>query len=164
MPDLWYYGRNEQRHGPVPLEELKGLVVSGNLDATDLVWSPGMADWMAASEVDGLFFEPASTVTSPPPPPPEATSPPPAPSEADVPVAEDRWHYERQGERCGPVSFGELRHLAASGRLQSENLRGNRAWRTGFRRCRSKVSSPGPLRWLPRRRLLPLRPRQKLPW
>ena len=55
MPDLWYYGRNEQRHGPVPLKELQGLASSGDLDATDLVWSPGMADWMPASEVDGLF-------------------------------------------------------------------------------------------------------------
>ncbi len=128
MPDLWYYGRNEQRYGPVPKEELKGLVSSGNLDATDLVWSPGMADWLPVSEVDGLFALPASIVASPKPSSPEATSPPPPPPETEAPVAWDCWHYERQGERRGPVSFEELRHLAASEEVQPENL----VWKVGM--------------------------------
>jgi len=120
MPDLWYYGRNEQRYGPVPMEEMKGLVSSGNLDATDLVWSPGMADWLPASEVDGLFPSPASLVTSPPPPPP--------PADADDIVTRDCWHYERQGESCGPVSFDELRRLAVSGLIQPDSL----VWKAGM--------------------------------
>ena len=128
MPDLWYYGRNEQRYGPVPKEELKGLVSSGNLEATDLVWSPGMADWLPASEVDGLFDLRASGVVSPPPAPPATTSPPPPPPETEVPVAWDCWHYERQGECRGPVSFEELRHLAASEEVQPENL----VWKVGM--------------------------------
>ena len=35
MPDLWYYGKNEQQHGPVPLEDLKSLAASGTLESTD---------------------------------------------------------------------------------------------------------------------------------
>ncbi len=128
MPDLWYYGKNGQRHGPVPLTELKALVSSGSLHASDLVWSPGMADWTAASEVDGLLSEPASMVAPPPPPPPEATSPPPPSPATEAPAAQDRWHYEQQGERCAPVSLDELRNLAASGQIQPENL----VWKRGM--------------------------------
>ena len=113
MPDLWYYGKNEQRIGPVPLKELQWLASSGDLDGTDLIWSPGMAEWTAASEVEGLFSATTSVVTSPPYP---------ASSEAEAPVAEDRWHYEQEGERRSPVAFEELRRLAASGQLQPDNL------------------------------------------
>ena len=126
MPDLWYYGRNEQRHGPVPLEELKRLVSLGNLDASDLVWSSGMVDWVPASEVDGLFSATAPMVT--PPPPSEATSPLPPPPEAESPPANDRWYYEQHGDRCGPVAFEELGQLAVSGQIQPDNL----VWKLGM--------------------------------
>ena len=128
MPDLWYYGRNEQRHGPVPLETLKQMVSSGYVDMTDLVWSPGMADWVPASEVDGLFSATATMVVPLPPPSPEATSPPPPPPATEACMAGDRWHYERQGERQSPVSFAELQRIVASGRIHPDNL----VWKTGM--------------------------------
>ena len=120
MPDLWYYARNDQRHGPVPLLELRRLASSGSFDATDLVWSPGMADWVPAANVDGLFSGRPSTVAAFPIPAPSAV--------ADVPVADDRWYYEHEGERCEPVSFQELQRVAASGQVQPDNL----VWKRGM--------------------------------
>ncbi len=121
MPDLWYYGKNEQ-HGPVPLKELKKLISSGSLETTDLVWSPGMADWTAASEVGGLFSESRLEVVSPPP---AVTSPS---SDEAAGHTEDRWHYEYQGDRRGPVLFDELQNLATAGHIHLDSL----VWKRGM--------------------------------
>ena len=129
MPDLWYYGKNEQRLGPVPLKELQRLVSSRDLEATDLVWSPGMADWTPAAEVEGLFSKLASAAASSSAAPSRAeASPPITPTAQELPVGEDRWHYEDQGERRGPVSIGELKQLATSGQIHPESL----VWKRGM--------------------------------
>ena len=121
MPDLWYYGKNEQK-GPVPLKELKKLISSGSLETTDLVWSPGMADWTAASEVGGLFSESRLELVSPPP---AVTSPS---SDEMAGHTEDRWHYEYQGDRRGPVLFDELKNLATAGHIHLDSL----VWKPGM--------------------------------
>ena len=41
----WYYEKTGQRQGPVPESELDRLLASGEIDATTLVWSEGMANW-----------------------------------------------------------------------------------------------------------------------
>lgn len=59
----WYYAKGGQQHGPVPTEELKALILSGAINpASDLVWNPGMADWLPAAQVPELFgnAEPAA--------------------------------------------------------------------------------------------------------
>ena len=56
--DLWYSGDGEQRHGPVSQEELKRLASSGGLHPDDLVWNRGMAEWIPAAEVEGIFSPP----------------------------------------------------------------------------------------------------------
>jgi hypothetical protein len=55
MADEWFYTRNGERHGPVPLAKVKALADEGWLLPTDLVWRPGMADWRPASSVRGLI-------------------------------------------------------------------------------------------------------------
>jgi hypothetical protein len=125
MPDLWYYGKNGERRGPIPLKELKGLALAGKFDATDPVWSPGMADWVAASEVEGLLPTPAPSPVSTP----EAAATPAVATVAqESSVAEERWHYEYQGERRGPVSSEEIAHLVASGQIQPDSL----VWKRGM--------------------------------
>jgi hypothetical protein len=47
----WYYSHDGQRHGPVSFDELKPLVVSGQLLSTDLVWKQGMPNWALANTV-----------------------------------------------------------------------------------------------------------------
>ena len=51
----WHYGQGEEQHGPVPLEELKQLVASGQVQPTDMVWNADMPDWLPAGEVEELF-------------------------------------------------------------------------------------------------------------
>src|SRR4051812_5281079 len=50
----WYYARSGQQAGPVTLAALQGLVRSGEVSPSDLVWSEGMADWHPASAVAAL--------------------------------------------------------------------------------------------------------------
>jgi hypothetical protein len=59
-PD-WFYARASQRYGPVALQELKAFLMAGTLQIDDLVWTAGMADWVPAREVPGMF--PGSTAT-----------------------------------------------------------------------------------------------------
>ena len=72
MADEWYYALGGERLGPVSMEQLQELASSGQLQASDLVWQEGMADWTPAGEVQGLM--PAASAAGPPPVP---GSPPP---------------------------------------------------------------------------------------
>lgn len=69
MGTQWFYTDQGQRLGPVSPEQLKQLVTSGRLQPSDMVWKEGMAQWVAASHVKGLFPEATldSTPGSPPP-------------------------------------------------------------------------------------------------
>src|SRR5262245_40766209 len=51
----WYYAVGNDRQGPVSAGDLKKLADAGTLKATDLVWKDGMADWVPASSLKGLF-------------------------------------------------------------------------------------------------------------
>lgn len=68
MGQEWYYALNGKQEGPVSGTELKRLAGSGELRATDLVWTEGMKEWSAASSVKGLF--PVAAPPRPPGPPP----------------------------------------------------------------------------------------------
>lgn len=75
MPGEWHYSVSGQRHGPISSGELKRLADSGELSPTDLIWKEGLANWMPASNVKGLF---AATV-----------APPPLPAAGQLPTAHD---------------------------------------------------------------------------
>jgi hypothetical protein len=62
MADHWYYTRNNERLGPVPFAKLKSLAESGWLAPDDLVWQPGMPNWIPAKDADGLFVYPLANV------------------------------------------------------------------------------------------------------
>lgn len=55
MAQEWYYQQNGQKHGPISGADLKQLVVAGKLQPTDLIWKEGMAKWVPARSVKGLF-------------------------------------------------------------------------------------------------------------
>ena len=50
----WYYTQNGQQAGPVDDAQLKGLLASGQVGASDMVWKDGMAAWQPASSVPEL--------------------------------------------------------------------------------------------------------------
>jgi hypothetical protein len=71
MGQEWYYQQNGQKHGPISGASLKQLAAAGKLQPTDLIWKEGMAKWVSARSVKGLFpAAPAPVATVAPPPPP----------------------------------------------------------------------------------------------
>lgn len=67
MADSWYYTRNNQQQGPVPLGELQGLYASGQVGPADMVWGDGLAAWQRASatpQVAGAGASDAAAVQS----------------------------------------------------------------------------------------------------
>jgi hypothetical protein len=54
--DGWYYSRNGQSVGPIPLAQLKQLTASGDVAPEDPVWHPSLAAWTAARRVPGLVM------------------------------------------------------------------------------------------------------------
>jgi TM2 domain-containing membrane protein YozV len=55
MPQAWYYAKNNERHGPVPLAELRALITKGTLQPVDLVWSEHLPGWVPARKVRELY-------------------------------------------------------------------------------------------------------------
>ena len=65
MSQEWYYSVGGDRQGPVSAQELRKLVDAGTLTAADLVWKDGMADWVPAKSIKGLFAAGASAAGTP---------------------------------------------------------------------------------------------------
>jgi hypothetical protein len=51
----WHYTLDKEEYGPVSLERLKLLARDKTLDREDTVWKEGMADWIKAESLEGLF-------------------------------------------------------------------------------------------------------------
>ena len=49
--DNWYYAQNNQQLGPVTLEALRNMLVTGQVHGSDLVWTQGMPQWLPARSV-----------------------------------------------------------------------------------------------------------------
>jgi TM2 domain-containing membrane protein YozV len=71
MASEWFYSHDGERHGPVPVEQIKDMAAGGQLRPDDLVWQAGMETWQPARKVPGLL-PPASM-----PPPIPVGGPPP---------------------------------------------------------------------------------------
>jgi uncharacterized protein (TIGR00266 family) len=68
----WHYSQGGKQLGPVTGAELKSLATQGRLKPTDLVWKDGMADWVPANQVHGLFDPSVAPPSSSSPAPPAA--------------------------------------------------------------------------------------------
>ena len=57
MDKLWYYtqGAAQEKKGPVPEDEIRLLVATGQILTTDLLWSDGMANWAPLSALPQLL-------------------------------------------------------------------------------------------------------------
>lgn len=63
----WYFSRGGAQAGPVPMTNLRDMVVGGQLTHDDLVWSEGMPSWLPIRQVPVLQAMFASAPASPPP-------------------------------------------------------------------------------------------------
>jgi len=61
----WYYLKGSQTYGPVPEDSIRAWLESGFLQANDLLWRAGLAEWTPAWQALG----PASGAVGPPEPP-----------------------------------------------------------------------------------------------
>ena len=68
MGDQWHYQRGGKQVGPVSGSELKQLAASGQLSPADIVWKDGMAAWVPASSLKGLFSSNPDLLPMPVPP------------------------------------------------------------------------------------------------
>ena len=82
MASEWFYRVDDKKRGPVGSADLKRLADSGVIKPADLIWKEGLAAWVAASSIKGLFPQAASPPPPPPPEPPVArpAAPPAAPA------------------------------------------------------------------------------------
>lgn len=69
----WYYAKNGNQQGPLPIEDIKGRIARGEIAPTDLAWCEGMSDWTPVGEIPQLKVE--------------APAKPEAPAVSEVPVA-----------------------------------------------------------------------------
>lgn len=59
----WFFNlKGQRKQGPVAWSVLKAMIVGGELQTDDLVWKPGMALWVPASQARGLV-EKSSAIT-----------------------------------------------------------------------------------------------------
>jgi len=90
IPDTrkqWYYTQNNQQNGPVPYTQLQQIAANGQIaPQRDKVWCEGLANWIQAGQVEGLF--PQATPAPPPPPPQAALQAPPMASPYAPPMAQ----------------------------------------------------------------------------
>ena len=55
MADQWYFTKDGKRTGPVSISEIQKLASNKSLDPQDMVWKNGMAKWVPANSIPGIF-------------------------------------------------------------------------------------------------------------
>jgi hypothetical protein len=71
MAQNWYYAKDDKKHGPVSVAQLKELAGNGGIARSDLVWRDGLSEWVPGRRINGLFPSQAES-----PPIPGRSSPP----------------------------------------------------------------------------------------
>ncbi len=70
----WYIARDGKQHGPLTDIEMRTFVAHSYLRPADLIWRPGMGEWLPAPQVFPAAFQSAPTAAAAPAP----AAPPPA--------------------------------------------------------------------------------------
>ena len=78
MADNWYVGKNGSKSGPFSPSQLRDMASRGDLLPTDMVWRQGLANWVQASAIKGLFAQQQAASMPPQPGPPTNPYAPPA--------------------------------------------------------------------------------------
>lgn len=60
MNDQWFVHSNDEQMGPYTGEQLVQYAQEGNITPETMVWTEGMAEWLPASQISGLFPEAAA--------------------------------------------------------------------------------------------------------
>ncbi len=76
----WYIARDGKQHGPLTDIEMRTFVAHSYLRVTDLIWRPGMAEWLPAPQIFPAVFQAAAAA------PPAPAAPAAQPSNAPAPA------------------------------------------------------------------------------
>ena len=60
----WHFIQQDEQQGPVTEEQIKGLLAAGNLNADNLAWCEGMAEWKPIGEIAELSVRSLNEVAS----------------------------------------------------------------------------------------------------
>lgn len=91
----WFYARAGQQQGPTDVHALLEMIRRGEVQASDLVWNEGMAEWAPAAQVPELSHAfvastpapcPAAPIPQPPSPATPYAPPPPQPVPYGLPA------------------------------------------------------------------------------
>lgn len=63
----WHYLKRGEKHGPISEAEVAELIERGEIGPNDLVWHPGLSQWIKASDAVGLFVPPPLPAEKPEP-------------------------------------------------------------------------------------------------
>ena len=132
MPADWYCRVMGSDLGPFTSADQLEMARSHRLSPEDSVRRGTDGSWVSAYRVKGLFEDAAGSViikaVLPPEVPKRATHPAalkgtqqaasPDHAHPDSPVERGDWYCISSGSKRGPMSFEQLRHLAALGELQ----------------------------------------------
>jgi len=55
MPHEWYFIKDGAQRGPLNSDQMRQMFASGELSASDMVWTAGMTDYVQASQVRNVF-------------------------------------------------------------------------------------------------------------
>jgi len=98
VEEMWYFMRDEERVGPLSLEQLVKAARAGRIRAEDRVWSNRLGNWMDPMAVPELVDAMKTAKTTP---------------------AGDLWYY-RAGENVGgPINFDELVRLVETKKVRA---------------------------------------------
>jgi hypothetical protein len=113
----WFYAQDDNRLGPVPVEQIAQLVMKGEIARDALVWRHGLTDWTEAGRIPEI-----ASLLPPPLPPgkaakaPEPVPPPPSPEEL------------RRDEIRGRLEANPRRYAQVADDLRKEGDLANAIW------------------------------------
>ncbi|QEK12713.1 DUF4339 domain-containing protein [Crassaminicella thermophila] len=55
--EIWYYGKDDKRFGPVSRDKIFRMAEEGTLRHDDYIWHEGMKDWLKAKKIPGIKFK-----------------------------------------------------------------------------------------------------------
>lgn len=95
---------NGEQSGPFTVEQLKKMLIDGEIDASSLIWDYGMAKWKKLENIPELDLVLAQT-------------PPPVP----VPPSKEYW-VAVNGQKFGPYNMQQMKDMAQNGQINASML------------------------------------------
>ncbi|RQD78465.1 MAG: DUF4339 domain-containing protein [Candidatus Syntrophonatronum acetioxidans] len=135
MAKKWFLFKGGNKEGPFTWKQLYLQGVAGKIEAGDLVWAEGMAQWERAEKIENLLsgrrvpVRPAARnlQAREVPGPPEGAGFPrnfagPGEKPQQDPRQAHHWYIFQEGQQSGPFSREHISSLLGEGKLKPQDL------------------------------------------